>query len=94
MHCTNCGSRIADTARFCPECGHPVEENQKQNAPAPQLEPTPAAQSEPVSATLPVPKRNSKLVVTALIILAVILGIGAGSFVYFTQFAPITIRSI
>jgi uncharacterized protein HemX len=52
------------------------------------------AQSEPVSATLPVPKRNSKLVVTALIILAVILGIGAGSFVYFTQFAPITIRSI
>lgn len=94
MHCTNCGSRIADTARFCPECGHPVEENQKQSAPAPQPEPTPVAQSEPVSATLPVPKRNNKLVVTTLIILAVILGIGAGSFVYFTQFAPITIRSI
>ena len=35
MYCTNCDSHIADTARFCPECGHPVEENQKQNAPAP-----------------------------------------------------------
>ena len=27
MFCTNCGSKIADGARFCSECGAKVEES-------------------------------------------------------------------
>ena len=27
MYCTNCGSWIPDTCKFCPECGTPVGDN-------------------------------------------------------------------
>jgi phage shock protein C len=47
MYCTQCGARVADTARFCTVCGHPVgvaaqpfvphPEPWKQTAPARRL---------------------------------------------------------
>ncbi|MBP0968704.1 MAG: zinc-ribbon domain-containing protein, partial [Oscillospiraceae bacterium] len=40
MFCSNCGAKLDDSAKFCPECGHPV--NASGTVPAPVAE-TPAA---------------------------------------------------
>ena len=29
MNCTNCGAKVDDRARFCPECGHKLKSDGK-----------------------------------------------------------------
>ena len=43
MYCTECGANIADTAKFCTECGHPVQ-------PRPAVSTQPPVSDEPTAA--------------------------------------------
>lgn len=31
MHCNNCGSQLNNNARFCNQCGHPIQKNNSQS---------------------------------------------------------------
>lgn len=57
MFCTNCGTKLADDARFCTECGQKVEpiEPEQQPIPAPIIPAEPAPTAEPAPAAAPTP---------------------------------------
>ena len=50
MICPNCGKEIADTSKFCIQCGSRLEESPPA---APALSPAPAAGAEELHATRP-----------------------------------------
>ena len=52
MYCKNCGSEIADGAKFCSQCGTPVEA-------APQAARTVSSHSENFAATTESPKQSA-----------------------------------
>ena len=82
MFCANCGSPVADGARFCPECGSLVA------APATQPVPDQAAPAAPVPTGVSIPAEFSaqpaengrKKKIVAIAIVAMILAVLATFF--------------
>ena len=73
MYCIKCGTQIADNSVFCPYCGAKTQAPAPAQAPAPQAAADVFAAPQDSTAAAAKPKKNLKL---ALIIIAVIAFIG------------------
>lgn len=81
MFCTNCGSKIDDTALFCTQCGTPTNLNQTV---ASAQKPAQPSNNEPITNEhVPVKKKKGKLLIIAGACIAIILAGGVtGFFLY------------
>lgn len=98
MFCPKCGNELKDGAKFCTKCGTKIEgnkaaavgadseqhERQTKTVLAPQSQPVKNASTETTPSKKP-QKRNNKLFLIPLMILALLIATGGGAIYYMIQ---------
>lgn len=74
MFCTNCGKKVADDAKFCPNCGNPTITNQEPAPSSVPPEPQPTANKK-----APTGSKKKVPLIIGVVAVVVILAIAAAS---------------